>query len=193
MHLSYLGPVSCAFSFWVSSGCTIGGRGWQQRLTGWREGASGPWGSPSSGLDGCNTLCLLIWQAAFLAHSYPQSAAFKKLSVTPFLLYICFELGVMDPLSIHSFEILMSTCVHLFYGEMCLNWYRKTVMSRYEANPGTKQGRNGGPALSGGAWDIHTDAMHIPPTGFPTGSWVSSWALYLLHFFKIYTFLYCGF
>ena len=24
-HFGYLGPVSCAFSFWVSSGCTVGG------------------------------------------------------------------------------------------------------------------------------------------------------------------------
>ena len=43
-------------------------------------------------------------------------------------------------------------------------------MSRYEVNPGTRQRGNGGPALSGGAGDIHAVAIHIPPTGFPTGS-----------------------
>ena len=113
---------------------------------------------------------------SILSSQFPQSAAFKKLSVTPFLLYICFELRVMDPLSIHAFEILMSTRVHLFSAETC--WIDAGRLWCHDMSRSL-----------GGAWDIHAGAMHIPPTGFPTGSWASPWALYLLHFLYIYIFI----
>lgn len=47
MHLSYLGPVSCAFTSWVPSRLTI-------------------WVTVTWWLDDCNTPCLLTWQAIFL-------------------------------------------------------------------------------------------------------------------------------
>ena len=65
-------------------------------------------------------------------------------------------------------------------------------MSRYEVNPGTRQRGNGGPALSGGAWDIHAGAMHIPPRASPQAlERHPGPCIYCI--FYIYTFLYCGF
>ena len=86
MYLSYLGPVSCAISSWVSWGCTVGG--WMQLLMAWWQAilflswvASGltigeavMWW-----LDGCNIFCLLIWQATFFhSHTFTQTPELLK-------------------------------------------------------------------------------------------------------------------
>ena len=70
MHLSYLGPVSCVFSSWVS-GCTIGVAAAADCLTAGTLFLS--W-APSGliiteavmwWLNGCNIVCLLIREATF--------------------------------------------------------------------------------------------------------------------------------
>lgn len=153
------------FSFWSLLRVHHRGRRWQQS-----------WLVDERGIRPLGLTIIRAWWlqhplftdmagSTFLAHSFPQSAAFKKLSVTPFLLYICFKLGVMDPLSIHSFEILMSTCVHLFYGEMCLNWYRKTVMSRLRDKPRELNREGMGVPLS---WGVPETSTQMPCT-FPMG------------------------
>ena len=53
-HLSYLGPVSCVFSFWVPSGLTTG-----MAITRW--------------LNGCSTLFFFFfywWHTVFFIHKY---------------------------------------------------------------------------------------------------------------------------
>ena len=69
MHLSYLGPVSCVFTSWVSSGLTLGSdcstmaARWQVLFPSWVPSglASSPWRAAST-TDDCDILCLLIWQ-----------------------------------------------------------------------------------------------------------------------------------
>ena len=71
MYLSYLGPVSCVFTTWVSSGLTVGSgcsltaARWQVFFPFWVS--SGLTGScrRAATADECDILCLLIWQEIF--------------------------------------------------------------------------------------------------------------------------------
>ena len=98
MYLTYLWPASCGFSSWISLGY----------ITDWRLDDGHPvsilrllrahhraaimwW------LDGCNTLCLLIWQAVFfrwlmLLQGYPVWAHWASLKpkVRPAVYNTCF-------------------------------------------------------------------------------------------------------
>ena len=71
MHLSYLGPVSCAFTSWVSSGLTVGSgcslmaARWQGFFPSWvsLRLTHSRWRAAIA--DDCDVLGLLIWQEIF--------------------------------------------------------------------------------------------------------------------------------
>ena len=82
LHLTYLGPVSCVFIFWVSWGLTIG-RGYSLIATRWQVFfppcvSSGLTGSHwrAAIADDCDILCLLMWQEIF--HLSPSKVTFQR-------------------------------------------------------------------------------------------------------------------
>ena len=79
MYLSCLGPASCVFPSWVSSACTVGrwlrADGLMAGMLFLSCGAALMWW-----LDGCNILCLLIWQATFFHSQLIYSPNTRNLS-----------------------------------------------------------------------------------------------------------------
>ena len=96
VHLSYLRPISCLFSSWVSLGCTTRGGGC---CNDWLLEGEHPVSILSSlcaycrvavvwWLDGCNILCFLIeqatffhWQCSLLASPLPTFPSKQNLKI----------------------------------------------------------------------------------------------------------------
>jgi len=71
MHLSYLGPVSCVFLFWVSPGLTIGNgcsltaARWQEFFLSWVPTVLNGSRWRAAITSDCDIVCLLTWQETF--------------------------------------------------------------------------------------------------------------------------------
>ena len=76
MHLSSLGPVSCVFTSWVSSGLTVGSGcslmapRWQVFFPSWVPSGLTSWPSIVAA-DDCDILCLLIWRRYSVSQGEP--------------------------------------------------------------------------------------------------------------------------
>ena len=115
MHLSYLGPISCAFSSWVSSGCIIR-NSWRGLLLDGKHpvsilkslrthlGAAVMWW-----LDGCNILCLLLWEATFFSFTLSPSLPSFFPSFLPLLPSPLLTLSLFSSSSFFVFFLYLSS------------------------------------------------------------------------------------
>ena len=161
------------------------GRGWRQRLNAWLEGALGPLGLTSIraavmwGLDGCNTLCLLIWRAAFLAHSFPKAQLLRSYLSLP---SCCIFASSWEYWTHYPYMHLKYLCLHVY-----ISFLQRRVELMQEDCDVTIC-----PALSG----VPGTSTQVPCTSPPRASPQAlephpGPCIYCI--FYIYTLLYCGF
>ena len=98
MNLSYLGPVSCVFSSWVSSGCTLGG-GCSILMIWWQVLCLYP-ESPQDSVVVADGYNILIWQVAFLVHITMSTPAHIWLHWTGYIFFHLFAFNLFVSLSL---------------------------------------------------------------------------------------------